>query len=80
MIFFHSKTCSFLILNRINVRSDFLVRFFEPELLCQVCDGEGHTHLACPLASSKMGENMSYQDYVFWCYVAPSDRPEGFVV
>jgi hypothetical protein len=69
----------FFALTRINVRSDCLVRFFEPELVCQVCDGEGHTHRACPLASSKVGENMSYQDYIFWCYVAPSDRLEEFV-
>ena len=70
---------TFLVLIRMNVRSDSLVRFFEPELVCQVCQGEGHTHRACPLASSKVGENMSYQDYIFWCYVAPGDRPEEFV-
>ena len=66
----------FLFLIRMNVRSDTLVRFFQPELVCQVCQGEGHTHRACPLASNKVGENISYQDYVFWCYVAPGDFEE----
>ena len=30
------------------------------------------------LASSKVGDNMPYKDYVFWSFVAPIDQPEGF--
>ena len=63
---------------RVVVRSDPVVRFYEPELLCRLCDGEGHTHLSCHLASSKLGGDMPYEDWVFWTYVAPCDRPEGF--
>ena len=54
------------------------MQFFTLEIICQICDDEGHTHRSCPLASSKVGPNMSYEDFVFWSYVAPSDRPEGF--
>ena len=61
------------------MRSDPLVLSYEPGVICNLCDVEGHSHLSCPLASHKVGCDMSYEDYVFWCYVSPIDRPEEFI-
>ena len=51
---------------------------FWPKVVCRICESEGHTQISCPLAVSKVGANMSYEDYMFWCFVDPCDRPEGF--
>ena len=66
------------IITRVNLRSDSVVQFYEPKIQCKLCDREGHTQVSCDLASSRVGENMSYEDAVFWHYVDPEDRPEGF--
>ena len=63
---------------RVNVRSDCVVGFYEPKLLCKLCDREGHTQISCDYAASKVGPNMSYADSVFWQFVDPDDRPEGY--
>ena len=60
------------------VKSDPVVQFFEPGLECYLCQGEGHTHRSCPQASRVVGPDMSFEDWVFWSYVAPCDRPEGY--
>ena len=61
-----------------NIISDPVVQFFQPKLHCNICDREGHTSLSCDFAESKVGPNMSYADSVFWMFVDPCDRPEGF--
>ena len=54
------------------------MQYFEPKMGCKLCDRVGHTQVSCDYAESKVGENMSYEDAVFWCYVHPEDRPAGF--
>ena len=61
-----------------NLRSDCLVQFYEPKIECKLCSRIGHSQTSCDLASRKVGENMTYEDSVFWHYVDPEDRPEGF--
>ena len=63
---------------RLNIRSDPVVQYFEPRIVCKICESEGHSQISCPYAASKVGPNMSYEDSVFWSYVDPSDCPEGF--
>ena len=60
------------------MRSDPVVGYFEPKVTCKICNREGHSLISCDYASSKVGENMSYSDWVFWQYVDPCDRPEGY--
>ena len=62
------------------VRSDPVVQYYQPVVVCRLCEGEGHTHLSCPLSANKVGADMPYEDWVFWGYVAECDRPEGFVL
>ena len=62
---------------RVNLRSDNVVQYYEPKIVCGLCEREGHSQVSCDYASSKVGENMSY--FVFWSYVDPIDRPEGFM-
>ena len=69
---------NFLNFLRLNVRSDCVVQYFEPKVVCKICEREGHSQISCDYAESKVGPNMSYADSVFWFYVDPSDRPEGF--
>ena len=64
---------------RVNLRSDNVVQYYEPKIVCGLCEREGHSQVSCDYASCKVGENMSYEDYVFWSYVDPIDRPEGFM-
>ena len=54
------------------------MQFYEPKIVCRLCEREGHSQISCDYASRKVGENLTYEDSVFWCYVDPSDRPEGF--
>ena len=54
------------------------MQFFEPRIVCKICESEGHSQISCPYAASKVGPNMSYEDSVFWSYVDPCDCPEGF--
>ena len=63
---------------RLNVRSDPVVQFYEPKVVCRICDHQGHTSMNCNYAASRIGPNMSYEDFVFWSYVDPSERPEGY--
>ena len=65
-------------LARLNTRSDPVVQYYEPKVVCKICDREGHSQISCDYASSKTGPNLSYEDSVFWLYVDPRDRPEGF--
>ena len=62
-----------------NLRSDCVVQFFEPKLVCSLCGREGHSNRSCDLSPSKVGQNMPHDDFLFWSYVDPCDRPEGFV-
>ena len=63
---------------RLNVRSDPVVQFFAPKVVCKLCEREGHSKISCDYASSKVGPHMSYEDSVFWMYVHPCDRPKDF--
>ena len=51
------------------MRSDCVVGFYEPKLLCKLCDREGHTQISCDYAASKVGPNMSYADSAFWQFL-----------
>ena len=64
-------------IGRVNVRSDCVVGHFEPRVVCQICDREGHSQISCEYGSSRIGQNMSATDWMFWQFVDPSDRPEG---
>ena len=66
-------------LYRLNVRSDCVVQFFDPKVMCKLCEREGHTQVSCDFAASRTGPNLSYEDSVFWLYVDPCDRPESFI-
>ena len=68
------------ILTRMNVRSDLGVQFFEPKVVCGLCEREGHSQLKCDYHSSRVGQNMSYEDFLFWCHVDPCDCPEDFFI
>ena len=63
---------------RLNIRSDPVVQFFEPKVVCKICQREGHSQVSCDYAASKTGTKMSDADSVFWLYVDPCDRPKGF--
>ena len=60
------------------MRSDPVVQSYQPKVVCRLCDREGHSNISCDYASRNVGEHMSYADSVFWLYVVPSERPEGF--
>ena len=60
------------------MKSDCIVQHYEPKTVCKLCDREGHSQVSCDYASRRNGENITPEDSVFWCYVDPSDRPEGF--
>ena len=34
--------------------------------------------MTCHYATSRVGPNMSFEDFIFWSYVDPSERPEGY--
>ena len=61
---------------RLNVRSDGVVQFYEPKIVCKLFDRQGSSQISFDFASSKVGPNMNYEDSVFWFYVC--DRPDGF--
>ena len=66
------------ILTRVNVRSDPVVGHFEPKVSCKICHREGHSKMSCDYSEKKSGDNMSYEDWVFWQYVDPCDCPDGY--
>ena len=55
-----------------------MVGYYEPKVMCNICEREGHTQRSCDFAESRLGQNMSIADWYFWLHVDPSDRPEGF--
>ena len=59
--------------SRLSVRSDCVVQFHHPKIVCQLCERK----LSCDYAAGRTGQNMSYDDSVFWCYVDPIDRQES---
>ena len=44
--------------------------------MCQVCGGEGHTQISCDFGESKVAEDMSYADIVFYSYIQENSRPD----
>ena len=63
---------------RMTIRSDPLVQYFEPQIVCKICGGSGHSQISCEYSSRRSGENMRYEDFVFWSYVDPSEQPDNF--
>ena len=55
-----------------------MVQFFEPKVSCKICGGQGHSQMSCEYSSKKSGADMSFEDFVFWKYVDPSEQPESF--
>ena len=66
------------ILTRMNVRSDPVVQYYEPKVLCKACGCEGHSRISCDYAEGKFGNDMSIEDFMFWSHVDPCDRPASF--
>ena len=62
-----------------NLRSDCVVQYFEPKILCKLCGREGHSQLSCDFSSGKLGQNMAHEDFVFWSFVDPCNCPEELV-
>ena len=62
---------------RINIRSDPVVQFYDPKVVCQICGRIGHTQISCDYSDKKSRSDMSYEDYIFWQYVDPSEQPES---
>ena len=63
------------IITRLNVRSDPVVQYYEPKVLCKICGHEGHSQIGCEYAEGKVDDNMSLEDILFWSHVHPCDRP-----
>ena len=61
---------------RLNASSDPVVQYFEPRVLCQVCGEEGHSQISCAFGVSKVAENFSYGDVVFYTYIDEEWRPD----
>ena len=59
-----------------NVISDPVVQMYEPRIICQVCQAEGHSQISCDYAEGKVADNMAYEDVVFFSYIHPDSRPD----
>ena len=61
------------ILTRLTVRSDPVVQFFEPEVICKICRERGHSQITCQYSVNKA--DMTVEDFEFWKCVIQDQQP-----
>ena len=65
------------IITRMTIRSDPVVQYFEPEVVCKVCGARGHTQISCYYSSNNT--TMSCEDLKFWKCVNQNEQPGNVV-
>ena len=57
------------------IRSDPVVQYFEPLVLCKICGKQGHSQISCDYSLKRSSREMEIEELEFWKLVDESEQP-----